>query len=56
MGLGFLSFNYGKSGKPTENYNNTFAETIANDYKERIFDLIDGVGRATNTYIRNEIN
>lgn len=59
MRLRFLSFNYEKSGKqkkPPDNYDNTFAETIANGYKERIFDLIDGVGRATNTYIRNEIN
>lgn len=56
IGVRFLSFKYEKPGKPTENYDNTFAETIVNDYIECIFNLIDGVGRATDTYIRHEIN
>jgi hypothetical protein len=56
VGVRFLSFKYEKPNKPTENYDNTFAETIVNDYIERISNFIYGVGTATDTYIRHEIN
>lgn len=55
MGVRFLGFEYEKPGKLIERYDNTFDETIEKVYIKRIFDLIDCVGRATDTHIRHEI-
>lgn len=50
MGVRFLSFQYGK-GNNLQNYRETSAETILNDYMKCIFDFIDKIGHAIDSYI-----
>ena len=56
IGIRFLGFEYEKPKKLIEKYDDTFAETITDIYMQRIFALIDSVGKATDTYIRHEIS
>ncbi len=50
MGVRFLSFQYGKRNN-LQNYRDTSAETILNDYMKCIFDFIDKIGHAIDSYI-----
>lgn len=50
MGVRFLSFEYGK-GKNLQKYSDTSAEIILNDYMKFIFNFIDQIGHAIDSYI-----
>jgi hypothetical protein len=50
MGVRFLSFEYGKGGN-LQKYTDTSAEKILNDYMKCIFDFIDKIGHAIDSYI-----
>ncbi len=50
MGIRFLSFEYGKENN-LQKYNDTSAEIILNNYMKCIFDCIDKIGHAIDSYI-----
>ncbi len=50
MGVRFLSFEYGK-GNSLQKYGDTSAEIILNNYMKCIFNFIDKIGHAIDSYI-----